>query len=92
MPRSTLRQRPKSPSPQHRPNLIDGLRGGEDFLRGLVERVLQQVLDAETTSFLGAEVYERTGGRRGWRNGSKTRTLKTRVGTLELRVPKDRDG
>ena len=66
--------------------------GGEDFLRGLVERVLQQVLDAEMTSFLGAEVYERTGGRRGWRNGFKPRTLKTRVGTLELRVPKDRDG
>ena len=66
--------------------------GGEDFLRGLVERVLQQVLEAEMTSFLGAEVYERTGGRRGWRNGSKSRTLKTRVGTLELRVPKDRDG
>ena len=66
--------------------------GGEDFLRGLVERVLQQVLDTEMTSFLGAEVYERTGGRRGWRNGFKPRTLKTRVGTLELRVPKDRDG
>jgi putative transposase len=66
--------------------------GGEDFLRGLVEQVLQQVLEAEMTSFLGAEVYERTGGRRGWRNGSKSRPLKTRVGTLELRVPKDRDG
>jgi transposase-like protein len=66
--------------------------GGEDFLRGLVERVVQQVLEAEMTSFLGAGTYERNGERRGWRNGYKPRTLKTRVGGLELRVPKDRDG
>jgi transposase-like protein len=66
--------------------------GGEDFLRGLVERVVQQVLEAEMTSFLGAETYQRTGERSGWRNGYKPRTLKTRVGGLELRVPKDRDG
>jgi len=66
--------------------------GGEDFLRGLVERVVQQVLEAEMTSFLGAGSYERNGERRGWRNGYKPRTLKTRVGGLELMVPKDRDG
>jgi transposase-like protein len=58
--------------------------GGEDFLRQLVERTVQQVLEAEMTSFLGAESYER--------NGYKPRTLKTRVGELELMVPKDRDG
>src|SRR5664280_1906328 len=69
----------------------DGL-GGEDFLRGLVQRTVQQVLEAEMTSFLGAGSYERTGDRRGWRNGYKPRTLKTRVGELELTVPKDRDG
>jgi transposase-like protein len=43
--------------------------GGEDFLRGLVQRTVQQVLEAEMTSFLGAGSYERTGDRRGWRNG-----------------------
>src|SRR5665647_535751 len=48
----------------------DGL-GGEDFLRGLVQRTVQQVLEAEMTSFLGAGSYERTGDRRGWRNGYK---------------------
>jgi len=57
-----------------------------------VERTVQQVLEAEMTSFLGAETYERNGERRGWRNGFKPRTLKTRVGELELMVPKDRDG
>jgi hypothetical protein len=38
--------------------------GDEDFLRGLVQRTVQQVLEAETTSFLGAETYERNGRRR----------------------------
>ncbi len=66
--------------------------GGEDFLRELVQRTVQQVLEAEMTSFLGADTYQRTGERRGWRNGYKPRTLKTRVGELELMVPKDRDG
>jgi transposase-like protein len=36
----------------------DGV-GGEDFLRSMVERVAQQVLEAEMTSFLGADNYER---------------------------------
>lgn len=75
--------------------IVEGLQagfGGEDFLRELVERTVQQVLEAEMTSFLGAGTYERNGERRGWRNGYKPRTLKTRVGELELMVPKDRDG
>jgi transposase-like protein len=65
---------------------------GDDGMRRMVERVVQQVLEAEMTSFVGAESYERTGERRGYRNGYKPRTLKTRVGELELMVPKDRDG
>ncbi len=65
---------------------------GDDGMRALVERVVQQVLEAEMASFLGAESYERTSERRGHRNGYKPRLLKTRVGELELLVPKDRDG
>jgi putative transposase len=64
----------------------------EDRLRHLVEHVLQRVLEEEMTAFLGAESYERTTERRGYRNGFKPRTLKTRVGTIELLVPKDREG
>jgi transposase-like protein len=67
-------------------------QGGEDFIRELVQRTVQQVLEAEMTSFLGAETYQRNDARRGWRNGFKPRTLKTRVGELELMVPKDCDG
>jgi putative transposase len=65
---------------------------GDDGLRRMVERAVQQVLETEMTAFLGVDSYERSDGRRGYRNGYKPRTLKTRVGELELMVPKDRDG
>lgn len=64
----------------------------EDFLRPLVERVLQEVLEHEMTEALGAAKSERSEQRRGYRSGYYTRSLVTRVGTLELRVPQDRDG
>jgi putative transposase len=63
-----------------------------DFLRSLVERVVQAVLEAEMTAHLHAESYERSPERRGYRNGYKPRSLNTRVGTLTLQVPQDRDG
>lgn len=65
---------------------------GEDPIRFLLEGLLQRLLEEEMTAHLGAGPYERTGGRRGHRNGYKPRKLKTRVGTLELMVPKDREG
>ena len=63
-----------------------------DFLRRIVERTLQQVLETEMTAHVGAEPYERTEARTGHRNGYKPRTLHTRVGTLTLMVPQDREG
>ena len=63
-----------------------------DFLRSLVERVIQAVLEAEMTAYLHAEPYERSATRTGYRNGYKPRQLNTRVGTLTLQVPQDRDG
>ncbi len=63
-----------------------------DFLRILVERVIQEVLEAEMTAHLHADPYERSAARTGYRNGSKPRQLNTRVGTLTLQVPQDRDG
>jgi putative transposase len=44
------------------------------------------------TQGLGAEAGEPTPARRGDRSGSYERTLITRVGKLELRVPQDRQG
>jgi putative transposase len=63
-----------------------------DFLREIVERVLQEVLEAEMTEHVGAAPHERTDTRKGHRNGHKPRTLRTRVGTLNLLVPQDREG
>jgi putative transposase len=63
-----------------------------EFVRELVQSAVQAILEAEMTAHLGAGRYERTEGRNGYRNGSKPRTLHTRVGTLELRVPQDREG
>jgi putative transposase len=63
-----------------------------DFLREIVQRVLQEVLEAEMTEHVGAAPHERTAGRKGHRNGYKPRALRTRVGTLNLLVPQDREG
>lgn len=63
-----------------------------EFLRNIVQRALQQLLEAEITEHVGAAPYERTESRKGQRNGYKPRKLKTRVGTLELLVPQDREG
>jgi transposase-like protein len=60
------------------------------FLKAIVERVLQEVLEAEMTEHLGAAPYERAENRKGHRNAHKPRTLRTRVGTLNLLVPRDR--
>jgi putative transposase len=62
------------------------------FLRELVERVVQQILEVEMTEHIGAAPYERAQGRTGHRNGHKPRTLRTRVGALNLMVPQDREG
>ena len=62
------------------------------FLREIVQRVVQQMLEAEMTEHVGAAPYERAAGRKGHRNGHKPRTLRTRVGTLNLSVPQDREG
>jgi len=60
---------------------------GDDPIKGLLRYTVQQVLEEELTAFLKAEPYTRTDERRGYRNGYKPRTLKTRVGQLELLVP-----
>ena len=62
------------------------------FLREIVERVIQELLETEMTEHVGAAPYERVVGRTGHRNGHKPRALRTRVGTLNLMVPQDREG
>jgi putative transposase len=50
------------------------------------------VLEAQVSEQLQAGRYERTDERQGYRNGYKSRQLTTRVGTLTLRVPQEREG
>jgi putative transposase len=64
----------------------------EDFLRVAMQALMQAALEAEMTQTIGAEKGERTETRLTYRSGYYTRSLMTRVGTLELRVPQDRDG
>ena len=66
--------------------------GSEDLFRRMLRELVQEAMEKEFESFLGAAPWQRSQERRGWRNGRKERKLKTRVGTLELRVPKDREG
>jgi len=65
---------------------------GDSQLARLLETILNQVLEARVGEQLGAQRYERTDERRGYRNGYKPRQLTTRVGTLTLRVPQVREG
>lgn len=65
---------------------------GDDAFRGLLQEVVQQVLEAEMEEVVGASKWERSEGRVGYRSGYRERTLITRVGKLELRVPQDRAG
>ena len=83
------------PRKQNNANKLDWkevMGGQEDFLRPLIREVLQQVMEAEMEEVLGAEKGERTTNRQGYRSGYYGRTLVTRVGKLELRVPQDRQG
>jgi putative transposase len=68
------------------------LEQDKDLLKELVRKCVQEVLEAEMEDALGAAKSERIDGRRGYRSGYYERKLITRVGTLDLRVPQDRDG
>ena len=75
-----------------RTELKQALKDDADFLKPLVQTLVQEILEAEMEEVLGAEKSERTETRRGYRSGYYNRDLITRVGKLELRVPQDRLG
>jgi putative transposase len=63
-----------------------------DALVPLLETILNQVLEALATETIGAQKYERTEERKAYRNGSRERSLKTRIGAITLDVPRLRSG
>jgi len=64
----------------------------DDLFKEMLKESIQQYLEAEMDEVLGAEKWQRNEGRRGYRSGYYTRSLVTRVGKIELRVPQDRLG
>ena len=65
---------------------------GFDALAEAVTVLMNTAMVAERSEYLGARPYERTEERRGYANGFKAKTVKTRLGELPLRVPQTRDG
>lgn len=66
--------------------------GGEDFLRELTEFMLNRIMEADVTARINADRHERCEERETYRNGYRDRTYNTRLGTLDLRIPKLREG
>ena len=72
---------------------IEALVGDDrELFKGLLKKSLQEVLEAEMTEAVRAGPGERTTDRVGYRSGYYSRGLVTRIGKLELRVPRDREG
>src|SRR5689334_7726404 len=66
--------------------------GDDDFLRAVAEDVVQLLMETDVDGLIGAGRHERTAERATYRNGYRDRALDTRLGTLQLRVPKLRSG
>ena len=66
--------------------------GDGDFLRAVAESVLQLLMEADVEGLIGAGRHERSTERLNWRNGYRERALDTRLGSLNLKIPKLRQG
>ncbi len=75
-----------------REGLCKGLVGEEDWLREAVRVLVHELMEAEVSAQIGADKHERTEERSTYRNGYRVRPWDTRVGTLELQIPKLRTG
>lgn len=67
------------------------LEEDRELLKGLMRDLLQEVLEAQMTEAVGAQPSERTAERLGHRAGYCPSTLTTRLGKLELKIPRDRE-
>jgi hypothetical protein len=66
--------------------------GDGDFLRSVAEAVVQLLMETDVDGLIGAGRHERSGDRTTYRNGYRDRSLDTRLGSLQLRIPKLRQG
>ncbi len=72
--------------------LRKGTEDGDDFLREGLRTFLHELIEAEVTAVIGAERHERTEERTTQRNGYRSRPFDTRLGTIEVAIPKLRSG
>ena len=63
-----------------------------DFLRSVAEAVLQLLMETDVDGVIGAGRHERSPERLTYRNGHRPRSLDTRLGSLQLKIPKLRHG
>ena len=61
-------------------------------MQSIMAKILDEILKSEATEQIKARAYERSDERTNSRNGYRVRQLTTRVGSLELHVPKLRHG
>ena len=69
-----------------------GLEEDADFLRQGIQLLSQMLMELEVDQQVGASKHERTPERKNYRNGHRQRTWKTRVGEIDLAIPKLRKG
>jgi putative transposase len=74
--------------------LLEMMRSADDgeLMRRLLGTMMQALVDAEATSFIGAEPHQRTEERTTQRNGSRDKLVTTTAGDLQLKIPKVRTG
>ena len=69
-----------------------GVDGDVDFLREALRVLVEEIMEADVSSRTGAGYGERNPDRVTQRNGYRSRAWDTRVGTMELQIPKLREG
>ena len=74
--------------------VLDALKASDstDVIRHALQVMLQQLIDAEATAFIGAEPHQRTDARTNLRNGTRSKTITTAAGDLDLSITKLRQG
>jgi putative transposase len=70
--------------------LLQEVFSNKDGMKRFLEEVVNQAMQGEVAQQLEAAEYQRTGSRRGYRNGTKPRKLSTRIGSLDLSIPQTR--
>ena len=61
--------------------------GDGDFLRAVADAVMRLSMEADVEGMIGAGRHERTPERATYRNGYRDRSLDTRLGSLQRRIP-----